>query len=307
MDDDLVEFLTQLRAEQHLNRSILVLFSDHGHRFSSNRETLQGKLEERLPFLAIALPEWFRTGEPFAAMWRTLKHNAAHALTTPFDIHQTLRHILAMADKPAQSKSFPVLEHFLQFREVGKFGQGTSLFRAIPPTRSCDAADVPPHFCPCLSWMPVNLSRINAGLRTLFENAAEVIVQGINNLTEPAREKCAPLIVSAILQAFVSHHSSAFLQHWRDKAGVSFFNLNMKDISKLGLQVPEIPLQLLLETHPGQAHFDVHVTYSLVKQEFTFNWQHFSRTNKYGNQPACIALQLPILRPFCYCNDLKKQ
>ena len=50
MDDDLVEFLRQLRDEQHLNRSMLELFSDYGHLFSSNRETLQGKFEERLLF-----------------------------------------------------------------------------------------------------------------------------------------------------------------------------------------------------------------------------------------------------------------
>ncbi|MCL4129800.1 UNVERIFIED_CONTAM: hypothetical protein GTU68_007422, partial [Idotea baltica] len=54
-DDDILDTLKYLQKRGHLNQTVLVLFSDHGNRFSSTRSTQQGKQEERLPFFSVTL------------------------------------------------------------------------------------------------------------------------------------------------------------------------------------------------------------------------------------------------------------
>lgn len=51
------------------------------------RNTFQGKMEERLPFMSITLPERLNKDRP-DAIW-SLRSNAK-VLTTPFDIHTTI-------------------------------------------------------------------------------------------------------------------------------------------------------------------------------------------------------------------------
>ena len=55
----------------------------------------QGKLEERNPFMSIRFPPSFEKDHPAAA--KNLRTNA-HRLSTPFDIHATLRDIIDYSD-----------------------------------------------------------------------------------------------------------------------------------------------------------------------------------------------------------------
>lgn len=77
----------------HLNKFKLktfVLFWTH-IRFAEIRDTLQGKQEERLPFFSFTFPPWFKQVHPRA--YANFVYNSRH-LTTPFDIHETLRNVL---------------------------------------------------------------------------------------------------------------------------------------------------------------------------------------------------------------------
>lgn len=60
-------------------------------RFSEVRSTLQGKQEERLPFFSFTFPESFK--KRFPQEYKNFVQNSDR-LTTPFDIHATLKHIL---------------------------------------------------------------------------------------------------------------------------------------------------------------------------------------------------------------------
>ena len=42
----------------------MIVFGDHGARYSQVRGTIQGKMEERLPMMSLAFPEWFRKKYP---------------------------------------------------------------------------------------------------------------------------------------------------------------------------------------------------------------------------------------------------
>lgn len=61
-------------------------------RFAEVRNTLQGKLEERLPFFSFIFPDWFKLkfSHEYSNFVKNLKR-----LVTPFDVHATLVDILS--------------------------------------------------------------------------------------------------------------------------------------------------------------------------------------------------------------------
>jgi hypothetical protein len=92
LGDDLhAKFLKQLQDTGSLNHTVFIFMSDHGIRWGGIRETFQGRLVERLPFVFFVFPKWFKDVYPTAV---ANLHKNIHHLTTPFDIHETLLDIL---------------------------------------------------------------------------------------------------------------------------------------------------------------------------------------------------------------------
>jgi len=93
------------------------------------RASEQGKMEERLPFLAVRIPRWFADKYPQAAL---SLHSNADRLTTPFDLHETLKDVLDMQ------------------RSRTNLTEGTprsySLFQDIPDNRTCADAAIESHW-----------------------------------------------------------------------------------------------------------------------------------------------------------------
>lgn len=141
MDNDLALFLESSKKSGALNNTMLVLFSDHGSRTPAMRATMQGKLEERLPYMSILLPKWVKDKRP--ELYANLMKNYDR-LTTPFDIHETLRSVVD--HRP----------HQLTARQ-----KGISLFNEIPKTRTCAEAGVDLHWCSCMEWMPVPFTNVS--------------------------------------------------------------------------------------------------------------------------------------------------
>ncbi|KAL3202417.1 hypothetical protein MRX96_042508, partial [Rhipicephalus microplus] len=75
----------------HLNKTVVVLLSDHGMRWGSIRQTVIGLLEGRLPGYLWYLPRSLTRRHPH--LLRALKKNG-HRLTMPFDVQATLRGVL---------------------------------------------------------------------------------------------------------------------------------------------------------------------------------------------------------------------
>ncbi|CDW60921.1 DUF229 domain containing protein, partial [Trichuris trichiura] len=131
-DGPTVEHLKFFQEKGFLNDTVLIVFSDHGSRYSALRRAKQGKLEERNPFVSIILPPWFE--ETFRTAVRNVVKNG-NRLTTPFDLHATLKSLL----------NFPP-------PKVGNLrNRGISLFSEIPESRDCANAGIPLHWCSCLS------------------------------------------------------------------------------------------------------------------------------------------------------------
>ncbi|VDK63871.1 unnamed protein product [Cylicostephanus goldi] len=108
---------------------------DHGNRIGLVQYSYSGRIEERMPLMAIRLPPKFKELHPkeyfnfMANKWK---------LTSNFDIHQTLKDIALM--KFGSSR-----------RSVTQnYGRGISLFDEIPDNRTCFDAYIPENFCTCL-------------------------------------------------------------------------------------------------------------------------------------------------------------
>lgn len=114
-----------------MKNSIPFFDSDHGIRFGEFRQTFIRKIEERLPFLFLILPKWFK--EKYPEMYQYLKINQQR-LTTSLDVFETLTHIL----------------NFYTYNiQKCKPWRGLSLFNPIPQTRRCEDANILPHWCTC--------------------------------------------------------------------------------------------------------------------------------------------------------------
>jgi hypothetical protein len=117
-EDDLMWFLRTFVEKGYLKDTMLVIMGDHGSRNGEYRETMQGKLEERLPWFSMSFPPDFP--RKFADQAANLRNNQA-IITSSFDVHATLRHILTYPSIP-----------------VGE--QTQSLFEKLPRNRTCNDA-----------------------------------------------------------------------------------------------------------------------------------------------------------------------
>ena len=163
-DDDLFDFLKWMKDEGHLEKTVLVLFSDHGSRHENLRGSLEGKMEERMPFLSITVPP--KAPKIFVESSNDFKANSK-LLIRPFEVYETLKSM--------------VLHHVngeIQFPK----GKPQNLFtRLDDETRSCDQLEIPPQWCPCLKAQPLP-SDNKDGVVKVLEEAGEQVVKYVNKI-----------------------------------------------------------------------------------------------------------------------------
>ena len=117
-DNDIVRLLRTFVDRNYHDNTVIILFGDHGSRNDDVRNTMQGKLEERLPWLSISVPTWLENKYP--DITSALEHNQ-RVISSPFDVHATLRHVLTYPEEPRGEKT-------------------QSLFRKLNYTRTCSEA-----------------------------------------------------------------------------------------------------------------------------------------------------------------------
>lgn len=171
---ELIRGLKELGA---FNRSLFIFFSDHGIRFGEIRQTYIGKIEERMPFIFLVFPEWFLKEHP--TFIRNLGINQ-NRLTTPYDIHATLLHLLQL-----EKDNFFTL-------------YGQSLLTEVSPERTCTDANIAKHWCVCRTHKIVSTEDKNV------RRAAIAIINHVNKLLRPFSRFCTNLKLAKILDARVS-------------------------------------------------------------------------------------------------------
>lgn len=237
---------------------------------------MQGKQEERLPFFSFVFPETFKN--LYYKEYDHLKENLKR-LTTPFDIHATLEHILE-------------LQTGRKYERIPKHQRERSLLGEIPKERSCSDAYIEAHWCACLNWIDIDPTNKYA------IKASEAVVEHINSLTENERDICQEFVVDNVLWAAkIKPHES--LLKFKKSSDIDGFLADLTSDTK----VDELMYQIKVKVQPGSALFEATIKYSIKKQTFHVDESSISRINKYGNQANCIYKKNPELRKYCYCKN----
>lgn len=101
-----------------------------------------------MPFFSVRMPESFQRANPEAM--HNLRLNS-RKLTTPFDIHETLKHFLNF-DNSSALLDTPPGDH------RSRMPRGISLLKRIPANRACNDAQIEAHWCSCLNWIDLNIT-----------------------------------------------------------------------------------------------------------------------------------------------------
>lgn len=265
LDEDIKQLLTTFESSGVLNRTIVLLMSDHGIRWGSFRKTYQGMMEERLPLLIALYPTWFKQKYPEAIANMELN---AKRLTTPFDVHATMLDLLDLR----QIKNKRLRKRTAELNDPDtSVPRSISLFLPIPMNRTCENAGIASHWCSChqRQELPTNDARV--------QRAARYIVKLINDRLKD-HPQCRVLYLNSILDATVAqpHH---------------------KIVKELGISDYSIDITLRLQTKPGLGLFESTVRMSSYGTALTGT---ISRINLYSSQSYCIDDY--ALKMFCYCH-----
>ncbi|XP_070499360.1 uncharacterized protein [Chironomus tepperi] len=264
MDEKIKFYLEELDNRGILNTSAVVFFSDHGLRFGPVRQLLTGWLEERLPFIFIWLPQWFKTKHP--EIVQNLKINR-NRLSNPYDLHMTLKHILELSariDPLPQALSCPDCQ---------------SIFKELPWNRSCADAKIDIHWCTCTVYTTIDKKD------SIVKQAVNYVVNYINvNLDTNARmpNSTKPLCARLKLKSITSAKKSVN---------------NDVDVTKKNLSY-----LIIFDVSPSNAKFETTVEYFpnfLTRKDKFEITGSISRLNEYSTQSACV--NTDNLKKYCYC------
>jgi len=131
----LERFFRSLHDSGYLKNTVVVLFADHGQRYGDTRGyTRMSWYEENLPMLLLAMPASFRRRRH--EMMEMLRSNR-YKLTTPFDVHETVRRLLDVNSPYDDSL------------RIVRGRRGVSLFDVTLGDRTCKDATIAPTYCEC--------------------------------------------------------------------------------------------------------------------------------------------------------------
>lgn len=245
----LLELFRWMKFTGIFENTALILMSDQGTRFEEFRNTTQGKLEARLPFLHFVFPEWFRAKYPIAIA--NMEANRGK-ITSPFDVYETLVDLAAL-DNLSQYQLGKRMNAASRWTEM-YIPREISLFVPIPLFRDCPMAGIPYQWCMCLKKqkIPVNSQE---GME-----AAKALIELIN-------------------EEIHEYNECEFI-HTKKLVSVNRIMLpkNRTNLEKV--------YDVNIITSPGDANLESVIVKS-AEGEWTFSGE-LSRVNKYENQIQCV-------------------
>lgn len=197
MDLRMKYYIEELQNRGILNNSMVIFFSDHGIRFGAVRSLLTGWLEERLPFMFMWLPDWFKEEHP--QIVQALKVNR-NRLTNPYDLHATLKHVLELSER---IDNLPAPLSCINCQ---------SMFQEMPWNRSCEETSIAPHWCTCSDY-----EKIDKGSKVVQE-AAGFVIDSINedlnqNQRNLTKKLCAKMQLKSTSLAKIARYPDAEIPH----------------------------------------------------------------------------------------------
>ncbi|ULT89594.1 hypothetical protein L3Y34_008192 [Caenorhabditis briggsae] len=275
-DDDFEEFFK--KNEKRLEDSVVIVFSDHGHRYDKIRETVIGRIESRMPFHSIKIPDAVTKKYPFII--QNLIANSK-LMTTQFDVNDSLRKIASGRIGETITRT--------------DLKRSYSYFDPFPKRTGCFEAGIPSDFCPCFS--EIEIPKTEA-----LEAAGElmIIVNELLENTEQTEEyeqdskelkeyMCTPMEFNNI------EYSSVRLPM------LSVVN----DIKSVDTPLQSFSLQYHIVVRakpPSNALIESTLEHNL-KTDTWSSLGEIERNNKYGNTSFCVNDR--ILKKICHCISRK--
>lgn len=270
-DKDLLAFLQLMSRQEILHKTFIFLMSDHGLRIGESRKTEQGKLEERMPYFAVYMPESYIAKYP--EKYDSLLGNSKRLITS-FDIYATLRDILGDINEP----SLPP--------------RALTIFSPIPASRTCADAQIEPHWCACLKWenVPVDKRKV--------KEVANFAVEQFNSRLIDYTDICHKLNLKKIIKAIKLLANNNVLKFKQSKD----IHGRIPDLTDK-MKASRTYYQITIETKPGGGIFEYTASTDNESGRIYLNENEVSRINMYGDSPRCIQVAHPELRPFCVCRN----
>jgi hypothetical protein len=226
-------------------------------------------VEDRLPFIFIWLPQWFKSKYP--KIVENLKNNK-NRLVSPFDIHETLKHILELS-RSSTKQTFPSLG----------CPQCRSIFKEIPSSRSCEEAGIDDQWCACLEYSDVDkqskkvVKKVKKIIEFVIESVNKDLVKNVRNHSEPL---CHKVRYKNTLMA----KKSKIINEGEDDEYVDFL--------------------VSFTVFPSDGIFEATVRSYKDESKDLFISGSIGRLNEYWNQSHCVAdstVKVGDYRKFCYC------
>ncbi|EDV48332.1 uncharacterized protein LOC6553447 [Drosophila erecta] len=224
MDERMVKYMRTLDKNGIMDNTIIIFFSDHGTRFGPLRKLDSGFVDERLPFIYIRVPRWIR--EKYPKLLRNLQVNR-NRLTSPYDIHASLRHILEL-DTPKDRLPRPE-------------GCSTchSVFEEVDWSRNCSQAGIEEHWCTCDTFSEVATTDPSA------RSMSTQLVESINKYvaSKKGAERCRLLKLNRISSVQRRGNSSRYLIQLSVMPGDALFEATVEwdaSAQRIPVQMPSI-------------------------------------------------------------------
>ncbi|CAG7694884.1 unnamed protein product [Allacma fusca] len=272
LDQKLVKLFELISVNEDLLQNLVIMIlSDHGNRYGSfsSSESPEGFFERGLPPLFIRLPDRLRNEHP--EILRTLKSNS-EKLTTPFDIHQTLFHILSLSPN-----------YMPESVNYNLRADRCSLFSDYPINRTCSNTNIPPAHCLCNAHFNQFEERSTKVEKQFTSKLLAFAVKSLNDKIQASkyRRNCSEWTVS---------WSNAVIFH--------------RIISENDQFVDSV---IAFDTKIGEAKFEARIHTPQGKDGIIVASSKiigFSRISKYGHQSWCVRGKTDedkMMKEICYC------
>lgn len=280
-DQPLYELLQWLKSNGHLDRSVLIIGSDHGFRLGGASTTYIGRIENNMPFLMVYIPDVLKKKYPW--LHRNLKYNT-EKLTSAFDVHETMMSVINGNVSDNVSK------------QVYRSRTSRSLFQKIPEMRTCADAGIPDLYCTCYDSNPISTSH------PVVLSLGNYAVQQLNSMLQNYHNVCRKLSLHNVTEARVMYIAEGDGDNAHIERKPGFFQrlLGNTEIDDSGRYV------LIVYTKPNYGQLEIMVDYEKqasdgIENKMTMIGEPI-RINRYGNQSHCI--DDATLRQYCLCFDI---
>uniref|UniRef100_A0A0N5BBP4 Sulfatase domain-containing protein n=1 Tax=Strongyloides papillosus TaxID=174720 RepID=A0A0N5BBP4_STREA len=268
MDDIYLNFFTN-NLNKMIN-SIIIVFSDHGNRYDTIRETDVGRHETRLPFLSVHLPKKLKNTYPF--LEEVMIENS-EKMTTQYDIHETLMSVLKK-----------------EWRRDVTERRAYSLFHQHPRIRKCKASGIPANYCPCNKEIRLPIEESIEASTFLIEYLNNKLTNFQNFIKSDKKYRCRTLQLDKILYASLIIPSDVITldeQH----LGSDIISNHLSVVYRLMVRMKG-PSNALIE---AMIEKNISTKKYLIKDEI-------ERNNKYGNTSFCV--NDAQIQKICHCYEV---